>query len=165
MHQQSSFYRVLARCIFAGGIAVITGFSGAAVRAQDTPDPNAALAADFVYPRMDAQRGKKLFAERGCVVCHAVNNVGGHIGPGFDASNIDQSRNPFDFFARMWHGADEMLTLQKADLGYQIDFDGQDLADIYAFVLDRDAQESFTETDLSDRIREIIDNGPSVNPE
>ncbi len=68
---------------------------------------------------MDALRGKKLFAERGCVVCHAVNNVGGDIGPGFDASNIDQSLNPFDFFARMWHGADEMLHLQRAEIGQQ----------------------------------------------
>ncbi|OSQ30240.1 hypothetical protein TH468_12370 [Thalassospira sp. MCCC 1A03138] len=157
MHQHFSFTRPLGLS-FAVGIALAVGFSGfGVVWAQ-----NDAGAANIVYPEMDAQRGKKLFAERGCVVCHAVNNVGGDIGPGFDASNIDQSLNPFDFFARMWHGADEMLHLQRADLGYQIDFNGQDLADIYAFAHDREAQESFTEDDLSDRIREIIDNGPSV---
>ena len=159
MPQHFSFTRPLGLS-FAVGIALAVGFSGfGVVWAQN--DTNAG-AANIVYPEMDALRGKKLFAERGCVVCHAVNNVGGDIGPGFDASNIDQSLNPFDFFARMWHGADEMLHLQRADLGYQIDFNGQDLADIYAFAHDREAQESFTEDDLSDRIREIIDNGPSV---
>ncbi|MCC9625590.1 c-type cytochrome [Thalassospira sp. MA62] len=116
-------------------------------------------------PEMDAEHGKSLFAERGCVICHAVNNVGGDSGPALDAGNLNRTNDPFDFFARMWGGAQHMLRLQQADLGYQIDFSGQDIADIFAFVQNAELQESFTEADLPDHIREIIDNGPSVDPQ
>lgn len=109
---------------------------------------------------MDGERGKALFAERGCVVCHAVNSVGGTSGPSLDASNMNIPREPFEFFARMWRGADAMLALQQADLGYQIDFTGQDIADIYAFVQDGEIQERFTQDDLPEHIRNIIDNSP-----
>ncbi|NIZ03331.1 c-type cytochrome [Thalassospira lucentensis] len=116
----------------------------------------------LVLPKMSSERGKDLFTERGCVVCHSVNNVGGDIAPSLDASNLNQSRNPFEFFARMWRGADAMLHLQQADLGYQVDFSGQDLADIFAFTQDADMQERLTQSDLPEHIREIIDNGPSI---
>lgn len=128
--------------------------------------PEAIAASDkaqmSTLPQMDAERGKALFAERGCVVCHSVNNVGGDIGPGLDASNMNIAREPFEFFARMWRGAEQMLHLQQADLGYQIDFSGQDMADIFAFVQSGEVQERFTEADLPNHIREIIDNGPSI---
>lgn len=113
-------------------------------------------------PEINPERGKMLFAERGCVVCHSVNNVGGTSGPSLDASNMNIPREPFEFFARMWRGADAMLHLQQADLGYQIDFSGQDIADIFAFVQDGEVQERFTQSDLPAHIGEIIDNGPSI---
>lgn len=111
---------------------------------------------------MDAERGKVLFAERGCVICHSVNNVGSDVATSLDASNMNIAREPFEFFARMWRGAPQMLALQQADLGYQIDFSGQDIADIFAFVQNREIQEGFTEEDLPGHIREIIDNGPAI---
>lgn len=111
---------------------------------------------------MDAKRGKALFAERGCVICHSVNNVGSDTATSLDASNMNIAREPFEFFARMWRGAPQMLALQQADLGYQIDFSGQDIADIFAFVQSCEIQEGFTEQDLPDHIKEIIDNGPST---
>jgi cytochrome c len=111
---------------------------------------------------MDAERGKALFAERGCVICHSVNNVGSNTATSLDASNMNIAREPFEFFARMWRGAHQMLALQQADLGYQIDFSGQDIADIFAFVQNGEIQEDFTEDDLPDHIKEIIDNGPST---
>lgn len=137
-----------------GALSTLVLLSGApqAYAADNTP----------TLPQMDAERGKTLFAERGCVVCHAVNNVGGDIGPSIDASNMNIAREPFEFFARMWRGAEQMLHLQQADLGYQIDFSGQDMADIFAFVQSGEVQERFTEADLPNHIREIIDNGPSV---
>ena len=134
--------------------ATLSSFGTTAARASDL--------GGLDIPQMNAERGKDLFAERGCVVCHSVNNVGGDSGPSLDANNIEQSRNPFEFFARMWRGADAMLHLQRADLGYEVDFSGQDLADIYAFVQNSEAQESFTEANLPDHIKEIIDNGPSI---
>ncbi|KJE36500.1 hypothetical protein UF64_04440 [Thalassospira sp. HJ] len=114
-------------------------------------------------PEMNAERGKNLFAERGCVICHSVNNVGSDVATSLDASNMNVAREPFEFFARMWRGAHQMLALQQADLGYQIDFSGQDIADIFAFVQNSETQEDFTEEDLPDHIKEIIDNGPSIS--
>lgn len=119
-------------------------------------------AATLTLVEMDAERGKALFAERGCVICHSVNNVGSNIATSLDASNMNIAREPFEFFARMWRGAPQMLALQQADLGYQIDFSGQDIADIFAFVQNGEIQEGFTEDDLPDHIKEIIDNGPST---
>ncbi|MBX2831573.1 MAG: c-type cytochrome [Rhodospirillales bacterium] len=150
-------YRPLSLFVTAAIICTFTTFTA-------VPLASAAGngAPDIELPQMDAETGKSLFADRGCVVCHSVNNVGGDIGPSLDASNIDQSQNPFEFFARMWRGAEAMLHLQQADLGYQVDFSGQDLADIFAFVQDEAVQESFTEADLPEHIREIIDNGPSI---
>ncbi len=161
MSQHRSRMDIMKHCFALLGLCVLTSLatgSTALAQGQVDADPVAGIS----LPQTDVVRGKALFAARGCVVCHSVNNVGGNSGPSLDASNLDQSRNPFDFFARMWRGADQMLHLQSADLGYQIDFDGQDLADIYAFVQNGEAQEGFTEDDLTDRIREIIDNGPSV---
>ncbi|WP_286792241.1 MULTISPECIES: c-type cytochrome [unclassified Thalassospira] len=125
-------------------------------------DASAAENSSPVMPQMDAERGKTLFAERGCVICHSVNNVGSDVATSLDASNMNIAREPFEFFARMWRGAPQMLALQQADLGYQIDFSGQDIADIFAFVQSREIQEGFTEQDLPDHIKEIIDNGPSA---
>lgn len=136
------------------GFAALAGTVTVSHAAQDDMTPT--------LPDMSSERGKTLFAERGCVICHSVNNVGSDVATSLDASNMDQSRNPFEFFARMWRGAPQMLALQNADLGYQIDFSGQDIADIFAFVQNREIQEDFTEDDLPEHIKEIIDNGPSA---
>lgn len=158
---RSAFYNTISRPLGTIGITI------ALANALTLSAPSGAIAgedgtSDVVLPEMDAERGKMLFAERGCVVCHSVNNVGGTSGPSLDASNLNIPREPFEFFARMWRGADAMLHLQQADLGYQIDFSGQDIADIFAFVQDGEVQERFTQSDLPAHIGEIIDNGPSI---
>ena len=35
----------------------------------------------MIIPMMNPERGKKLFVDKGCVACHAVNGVGGHDAP------------------------------------------------------------------------------------
>jgi len=35
-------------------------------------------------PSMNPMRGRRLFVDKGCVACHAINGVGGH-----DATNLD----------------------------------------------------------------------------
>jgi cytochrome c len=97
-------------------------------------------------PEMDAARGRVLFATKGCVICHEVNGVGGRRGkaPTLDASRMAIEPNPFEFAARMWRGATDMIALQKEDLGYQIEIRADELADIFAFVHDADEQRLFT---------------------
>mgnify|MGYP000683688220 CR=1 FL=1 len=151
----------LSEFIRSMGVAVmLVTIGGSAALTSATAADNSASMAPL--PEMDAQHGKALFAERGCVICHSVNNVGSDVATSLDASNMNIAREPFEFFARMWRGAPQMLALQQADLGYQIDFSGQDIADIFAFVQSREIQEGFTEQDLPDHIKEIIDNGPSA---
>ena len=119
------------------------------------------IAPGLTMPSMNAANGRKLFASKGCVVCHAINGVGGE-----DASTLDFSTmsapmmNPFHFAARMWLGAEAMIVLQREELGGQIDLTGDELSDIIAFVHDQEEQKKFSENDIPPEIRELIAHGP-----
>lgn len=110
-------------------------------------------------PRMDPARGRKLFADKGCVVCHSVNGVGGEDAPPLDASTMERGMNPFEFAAKMWRGADAMLMLQREELGEKIEFTGDELADIIAFVHHPAEQQNFSMADVPPRMRELISHG------
>jgi cytochrome c len=112
---------------------------------------------DLAMPTMDPVRGKMLFASKGCVVCHSINGVGGTDAPNLDASTMTPRMNPFDFFAKMWRGAQPMIAMQNEELGQQIEFTGQDLADIVAFVHDEDVQKTFSEKDIPDSIKDLME--------
>lgn len=96
-----------------------------------------------IIPAMDPVRGEHLFVSKGCVMCHVVNGVGGHEAPKLDARATKLAINPFEFFAKMWRGAAPMIVSQRHDLGRQVEFTGQDLADIAAFLNDRQLQKHF----------------------
>jgi cytochrome c len=106
------------------------------------------LAPGLTIPAMDPERGKRLFASKGCVVCHSVNGVGGTDAPHLDAATMPSAMSPFDFFAKMWRGAIPMIMMQQDEIGHQIEFTGQDLADIVAFVHNAEVQASFSEDDI-----------------
>jgi mono/diheme cytochrome c family protein len=55
--------------------------------------------AGLLIPEMSAERGRALFAEKACVVCHAVNDIGGHHTP-LDAETMDMPMNAFEFAAK-----------------------------------------------------------------
>jgi cytochrome c len=105
---------------------------------------------------MSAERGQALFAEKGCVVCHAVNDIGGHHTP-LDAETMEMPMNAFEFAAKMWRGAEPMIFLQREDLGYVIDLTGQELADIIAFVHDAEEQQKFSRDDIPPEVLRLMD--------
>lgn len=108
----------------------------------------------LVLPPMDPVRGKHLFASKGCVVCHAVNGVGGTDAPEIDAATMKPNMNPFDFVAKMWNHSQGMVAMQQSELGGQITFDnGQEIADIIAFLHDPSVQKTFTEADIPQDIK------------
>lgn len=109
--------------------------------AIETAPPQLTATADRT---MDPERGRALFLSKGCVLCHAVNGVGGKAAPSFDAGPKTSS-DPLDFAMRMWRGAPAMVSLQRIELGYQIDLSGQDLADLAAFAADPQEQLAVTE--------------------
>jgi mono/diheme cytochrome c family protein len=99
--------------------------------------------------RGDAARGRTLFVSKGCVVCHAINEVGGTRAPPLDPEAASGDVDALDFVARMWRGAEAMIFMQQQELGVQIDFTGQELADIIAFVQDPSERRRFSEPALA----------------
>ncbi len=110
----------------------------------------------LAMPMMDPNRGRKLFASKGCVVCHSINGVGGEDAPALDYKMSDRFMNPFDFTARMWRGAEAMIYMQREELGDQIEFSGQELADIIAFAHDPAEQKLFSVTDIPGQIKKLM---------
>ena len=109
--------------------------------------------AETAQLRGDAARGRALFASKGCVICHTINEVGGTGAPPLDAEAAPGEVDALDFVARMWRGAEAMIFMQQQELGAQIDFTGQELADIIAFVHNPKERRKFSEEDFPAMLR------------
>lgn len=147
-------WRHTALVIVMGGMLA----SGAAAteHAQTAAGDSFEVPMGLYIPEMNAERGRALFAETGCVICHAVNDVGGHHTP-LDAATMERPMNAFEFAAKMWRGAEPMIFLQREDLGYVIDLSGQEFADIIAFVHDVEEQRKFSLDDIPPEILRLMD--------
>lgn len=107
----------------------------------------------LALPPMDSHRGEEVFMNKGCVVCHSVNGVGGDVGPPLNAADMPRPMNAFEFAARMWKGAPAMVIMQQEELGDVIKLTGQDLADLVAFVHDESAQKGIKLNDVPKKWR------------
>ena len=90
------------------------------------------------YPEMDAAVGRVLFAEIGCIACHAVNGVGGEDAVPLDAHGMEPVMNPFEFSAKMWTMAPYMIAAQEEAFGEQILFTGEELGHIEREIAETD---------------------------
>jgi mono/diheme cytochrome c family protein len=113
--------------------------------------------ARLVMPIMNPARGMNLFVDKGCVACHAINGVGGHDAPAMDAHTLSGLMNPFDFAAKMWNHAPAMIAAQENAFGEQIYFTGEELADMIAFIHDDDAQHSFSQANITEKARTMME--------
>lgn len=104
---------------------------------------------------VDSASGRTLFVDKGCIICHAVNGVGGKAAPALDAEIGAPPIDPLDFAARMWRGAPAMIELQSIELGYTIYLTADEIADIAAFAGDIAEQKAL---DL-DSVPETLRNG------
>ena len=111
----------------------------------------------LVMPVMNPVRGAKVFVDKGCIACHAINGIGGHDAPNMDVHVQGGYMSPFDFAAKMWNHAPAMIAAQEGAFGEQITFTGSELADIIAFVHDDDAQHAFSEKNLTAKARKMMD--------
>jgi hypothetical protein len=111
----------------------------------------------LVMPDMDPLNGGKLFVDKGCIACHAINAVGGHDAPAMDAHEMDPKMNPFEFTAKMWNHAPGMIAAQEEALGEMITLSGAELADIIAFVHHDAAQHGFSERNLTPAARRMME--------
>lgn len=112
----------------------------------------------IVVPQMDSIRGRKVFVETGCVVCHSINKVGGDIGPSLNAKDMPSSMNAFEFAARMWRGASAMTAMQQEMFGDVISLTGQDLADLVAFAHDEKEQKKLTKSQIPEKLLKLLEN-------
>ena len=142
---------VFAVCL---GIAAISATPDNALSAEAGMQVSPGL----ILPPMNPVEGKKLFASKGCVVCHAINGIGGTDAPDISASTMAPEMNPFDFVAKMWNHSQGMVAMQEDELGGQITFkNGQELADIIAFLHDAAVQKTFSENDIPANIKKRLE--------
>jgi hypothetical protein len=64
------------------------------------------------------------------------------------------------FAAAMWEGASAMVSLQFAELGYQIGMTGEELRDLAAFASDLETQAEFSLDDIPEDLRPWIIDAP-----
>jgi mono/diheme cytochrome c family protein len=140
---------IFSSSIVRVSIAIILLAAGGTGAAQ-------AAEVQLVMSSADAARGRELFARKGCVACHAVNEIGGTSAPPLDVASAPGEVDPLDFVARMWRGAEPMLMMQQSLFGEQLDFTGQELADIIAFAHDPEEQHKFSEADIPPALRRVI---------
>ena len=114
----------------------------------------------IVLPMVDAERGRRLFVTKGCVLCHAVNGAGGIAAPALDAEGGGAQLDLMKFVVRMWNGAQAMIELQALELGYQIDLAGEEIGDLAAFASSPEAQRGFSLRDVPDAMQSWIIDKP-----
>ncbi len=102
----------------------------------------------------DAAAGRNLFVEKGCVICHAVNGVGGKAAPALDAQTERDAIDPVAFAARMWRGAPAMVELQGLELGYTIWLTGDEINNLAAFAADAGEQKKLTAESVPAELRD-----------
>lgn len=145
------------------GLTVFMSIAAQAAHAQENSQVSDQMSrSGFVLenglaiPEFDPVKGRKLFAAKGCIVCHAVNGLGGEDAPEFSAEYMDEPMSAFNFAANMWRGAPAMIAMQEEELGEQIEMTGDELAAIIAFVHDADEQKKFSQADIPHDIEELL---------
>ena len=126
-------------------------------KAQDAGTQSMMMSPGLMMPSMNPANGRKLYASKGCVLCHSINGIGGKDAVPLDAAVMPGMINPFDFVAGMWRGAAPMIAMQTKELKQQTPFTGQELADIIAFVHDPAEQKKFSESDIPPEIKEHME--------
>ena len=97
---------------------------------------SAALAQTLFSPTQDPLAGSRVFGARGCVKCHAVNGVGGKIGP--DLGKLQRPRSFYDLAAALWNHAPRMADRMRS-LGIQRPtLDAREAGDLVAFLFTLD---------------------------
>lgn len=80
----------------------------------------------------DPERGRAVFERKGCAKCHAINGVGGKIGP--ELARTHHPHPPIELAGMMWNHSPTMTAMMGA-LGIPRPvFDGNEMADLLAYL-------------------------------
>jgi len=133
--------------------AVVIGASALVAGCGKTPTPAAVEAIEHAG---DATAGRRLFVEKGCVLCHSINGVGGKAAPALDAADPYVKPDPLDFAARMWRGAPAMVEFQSVELGYVIDLSADEIAHLATFAASREEQKLLLDSAIPGPMRDSL---------
>ncbi len=87
---------------------------------------------DYFDPPGNVEIGKRLFAEKGCVICHQVGGTGGVIGPNLDF--LKQYGSPILVATAMWNHGPAMAESMRARGIARPTFRGSELNDLIAYL-------------------------------
>jgi Cytochrome c len=130
-------------------VMVVPAVAGGDHPATDTQSDHTAIRSTLRMPMMNPAKGRELFVSKGCVVCHSVNGIGGEDAAALDAHDMDPNMGIFDLAAKMWINAPVMIPAQEDEVGGQIEFTGEELGNIIAFLHDDAEQHELTMESLS----------------
>ncbi len=95
-----------------------------------------ASAQPLFSPTQDPVAGSRIFGAKGCVKCHAINGMGGKIGP--DLGRIPRPRSFYDLAAAMWNHLPTMAERMR-QLGIsRPHLDPRETGDLIAFLFTLD---------------------------
>lgn len=98
--------------------------------------PSSSPAQVVPAPTQNALAGSRVFGDKGCVECHAVNGLGGRIGP--DLASIPEARTFYDLAADMWSHLPQMSAAMDQLSVPAPRFDADEAADLIAFLFTLD---------------------------
>lgn len=75
-------------------------------------DVSLAASQDVFGPSQDPVAGSRVFGAKSCSKCHAVNGIGGKIGP--DLGRVARSRSFYDLATAMWNHLPQMVQRMEA---------------------------------------------------
>jgi mono/diheme cytochrome c family protein len=83
-------------------------------------------------PTQDPVAGERLFSAKGCASCHAVNGVGGTVGP--DLARAARPRTFFDLAAALWNHTPKMAERMRQSGIARPRLDARETGDLVAYL-------------------------------
>ncbi|MCK5552806.1 MAG: c-type cytochrome, partial [Deltaproteobacteria bacterium] len=78
--------------------------------------------------------GERLFVEKKCVDCHALNGRGGTAAS--DLGSTSNLKTPMKLLSGMWNSAPEKMKEEMIEAGVEWpEFQGKELTDLFAYIL------------------------------
>lgn len=94
--------------------------------------PSMSPAQPLFSPQQDPTAGERVFNDKFCVKCHAVNGAGGTIGP--DLARTKRPRTFFDLSAAIWNHAPKMAARMREQGITRPTLDAREAGDVVAYL-------------------------------
>jgi len=151
------------------GIAVLWSQTANAHHEEKKLNWNSMKSANRAVPEVmlpgfvNADAGKMIYIHKGCIVCHAVGDVGGKSAQNINQLMVSSDNSVFDLAARMWNHSPHMQDAQARVMGKAIMLSGNELGHLTAFVASPGVHDTVKFTDVPTPIRRWIDAADAYN--